>query len=141
MKFRLMSSSWFSKKFSIPTFDMLTIYWNRLQTELTRLSAVSDCNALFTLSFIILLLAALYIVGRCLAACPPNAITVGFFIIFLTKWNIPRLLSPLLFLPLGTALCLYLRLMVICDGNSDEAHKWPNRGQHQQFLTVDGWWI
>ena len=69
MTFFLMSSFSFLKIFSMSTFDMPAVYWNRFTVEFTKYFAVSDCNALFILSFFIQLVAALHNPGRSLAAC------------------------------------------------------------------------
>ena len=66
-------------------FDIPAIYRSLFAVEFTKFFAVSDCNALLILSFFIRLVAALYRPGRCLTACQPRALTVGFFITFLTK--------------------------------------------------------
>ena len=118
MKFFLISSFSFLKTFSMSTFDMPAIYWNWFTVEFTKYFAVSDCNALFILSFFIQLVAALYNPGRWLAACWPRALTVRFFITFLTKSKIPwPLCRPLRLLFLGATLWVYLCLIVTFAGN------------------------
>ena len=113
-----MSSFSFLKTFSMSTFDMPAIYWNRFTVEFTKYFAVSDCNALFILSFFIQLVAALHNPGRCLAACWPRTLTVRFFITFLTKSKISRpLCQPLRLLFLVAAFWVYLHLIVTFAGN------------------------
>ena len=87
-------------------FDIPAIYRSLFAVEGTNFFAVSDCNALLILSFFMRLVAILYTPSRCLIACQPRALTVGFFITFLTKSKIPQPLCrpPLLLLFYGAAL-------------------------------------
>ena len=81
---------------------MPAIYRSGFEAEFTKYFAMSDCNALLILSFFIQallilsffiqLVAALYSSGRCYVACQPRTLTAGFFITFLTKLKISRLL-------------------------------------------------
>ena len=87
-------------------FDTPAVYRSLFVVEFTKFFAVSDCNVLLILSFFMRVVAALYRPSRCLTACQPRALTVGFFITFLTKSKIlqPLCRSLFLFLVLGAAL-------------------------------------